>query len=233
MTQPIVNGQGGMQAETPTEPLRDELAKGLLYLHSRANANTSKTLEVAAFAYALIELLSERGIIAIAELDERKKVVGQRLVELFVEKGMGVALTKDEQDKYSYHNEVHIDCDNRVHLCRASCCRLRFALSVQDVEEGSVKWDLGQPYMIRQGSDGYCHHFEHGTQGCGIYNRRPVVCRGYDCRQDKRIWLDFENKIINPDLESIFVQAAPERRNGSGDERGAEQGQTVAVGTFC
>ena len=165
-----------------------------MYLHSRANANTSKTLEVAAFTYALIELLSERGMIAIAELDERKKVVGQRLVERFVEKGMGVALTKDEQDKYSYHNEVRIDCENRLHLCRASCCRLRFALSIQDVEEGSVKWDLGHPYMIRQGPDGYCHHFERQTQGCGVYNSRPVVCRGYDCRQDKRIWLDFETE---------------------------------------
>jgi len=219
----------GTQEEKPAEQLRDELAQGLLYLHSRANANTSKTLEVAAFAYALIELLSERGVITLAELDERKKVVGQRLVELFVEKGMGVALTKDEQDKYSYHNEVRIDCENRVHLCRASCCRLRFALSIQDVEEGSVKWDLGHPYMIRQGPDGYCHHFAPQTQCCGIYDRRPVVCRGYDCRQDKRIWLDFENKIINPDLESIFVQAASERRNGSGDKSGAEQGQTVSV----
>lgn len=227
MTEPIDKGQGGTREETPTERLRDELARGLLYLHSRANANTSKTLEVAAFAYALIELLSERGIIAIAEVDERKKVVGQRLVELFAEKGMGVALTKDEQDKYSYHNEVHIDCENRVHLCRASCCRLRFALSVQDVEEGSVKWDLGRPYMIRQGFDGYCHHFERQTQGCGIYNSRPVVCRGYDCRDDKRIWLDFEKKIINPDLESLFEQAAQERRHGPRGDHGVEGRQAV------
>ena len=221
MTEHMDNGQGGAQDEASTEQLRDELAQGLRYLHGRANANTSKTLEVAAFAYALIELLSERGVIAIAELDERKKVVGQRLVELFVEKGMGVALTKDEQDKYSYHNEVRIDCENRVQLCRASCCRLRFALSIQDVEEGSVKWDLGHPYMIRQGADGYCHHFKREAQCCGIYDSRPVVCRGYDCRRDKRIWLDFEKKIINPDLESIFEQAAQERRQGNMGNPGA------------
>jgi Fe-S-cluster containining protein len=221
MTQHLDNEQSGAQAETTTEQLREELAQGLRYLHGRANANTSKTLEVAAFAYALIELLSERGVIAIAELDERKKVVGQRLVELFVEKGMGVALTKDEQDKYSYRSEVRIDCENRVHLCRASCCRLRFALSVQDVEEGSVKWDLGHPYMIRQGADGYCHHFQREAQCCGIYDSRPVVCRGYDCRRDKRIWLDFEKKIINPDLESIFEQAVQERRQGNTGNHGA------------
>jgi Fe-S-cluster containining protein len=209
--------------EGSTEQLRDELAQGLLYLHSRTNANTSKTLEVASFAYALIELLAERGIISITQLDERKKLVGQRLVELFVQKGMGVALTKEEQDKYTYQNEVRIDCENRVHLCRASCCRLRFALSLQDVEEGGVKWDLGQPYMIRQGPDGYCHHFERQAQCCGIYNSRPVVCRGYDCRHDKRIWLDFDNKIVNPDLDRIFEQAAQERRHGNAGHHSAQE----------
>ena len=93
------------------ENLRNELAQGLLYLHSRANANTSKALEVASFSYALIELLNERGIITLEELDERKRIVGQRLVEKFAENGMGVALVKDEKDKYSYQNNVDIDCE--------------------------------------------------------------------------------------------------------------------------
>ncbi len=209
---------GANQGEvSSTEKLRDELAKGLLYLHSRANANTSKTLEIASFAYALIELLSERGLLSIEELDARKKIVGQRLVEKFVEKGMGVALTKEEQDKYTYQRAVSIDCENRVHLCKAACCRLRFALSVQDVEEGKVKWDLGHPYMIRQDAEGYCYHFAHNTCRCSIYENRPVVCRAYDCRQDKRIWLDFAQKVINPELESIFQQAST---NGS-DENGS------------
>jgi len=196
------------------ETLRDELAQGFLYLHSRANANTSKTLEVASFAYALIELLTERGILSLEELDARKCSVGQRLVEKFTESGMGVALTKDAQDKYSCDTGVEIDCDNRLPLCRAACCRLRFALSLQDVEEGCVKWELGYPYMIRQGPDGYCHHLERPTQRCGIYDCRPFVCRSYDCRQDQRIWLDFEQRVINPELEHLFQQVAPEHLDG-------------------
>src|SRR5215471_18002907 len=109
------NGKHEQEVKRPEllEELRQEVAEGLLYTHSRANANTSKTLEVASFSYALVELLAERGIISIEELDERKKIVGQRLVEKFVEKGMGVALTQDEQDKYSHQGEVHIDCENR------------------------------------------------------------------------------------------------------------------------
>ena len=199
-----------VEATCRFEQLRDECADGLLYMHSRANANTSKSLEVASFSYALIELLSERGIISLEELDARKKIVGERLVEKFVEKGMGVALTKDEPDKYNYQSDSQIDCENRVQLCRAACCRLRFALTIEDVEEGQVKWDLGHPYMIRHGADGYCHHIERQTQRCGIYDKRPIVCRKYDCRKDNRIWLDFEKRVINPELDKLFQQTAPQ-----------------------
>lgn len=186
------------------EDLRQEVAEGFMYAHTRENANTSKVLEVAAFSYALIELLAERGVISVAELDERKKQVGKRLVEQFSEKGIGVALTDEDADKYGQRNSVEIDCDERIPLCRGACCRLKFALTVQDLEEGKVKWDLGHPYMIRHGDDGYCFHNERATHHCTVYENRPIVCRSYDCRKDKRIWTDFENRIINPELESIF-----------------------------
>jgi Fe-S-cluster containining protein len=192
------------------EKLRNDVAAGLMYAHGRENANTSKVLEVASFSYALIELLMERGVISVEELDERKKQVGQRLAEKFTEKGMGVALTNDEQDKYAYEGAVEIDCENRIALCRGACCRLSFALTVQDLEEGHVRWDLGRPYMIRHDDDGYCHHVERATKRCGIYESRPVVCRAYDCRKDKRIWEDFENRVVSPDLEKLFPQRAAE-----------------------
>jgi hypothetical protein len=204
------NGHASTGQDSPAtiEGLRDEVAEGLLFAHSRANANTSRVLEVASFSYALIELLMERGLISVEELDERKRIVGQRLVEKYVENGMGVALTKEEQDKYSYQSEVEVDCENRLPLCRAACCRLRFALTAQDVDEGTVKWELGRPYLIRQDPDGYCHHLDRDRLGCGIYGNRPIVCRGYDCRQDTRIWADFEQRIVSPDLEKLFQPVA-------------------------
>ena len=183
-----------------SDDLRQELAEGLLYTHSRANANTTKTLESASFLYALIELMNEKGIITIEELDERKRVVGARLTEQFQKTGMGAMLQEPEYDKYTFDGGVEIDCENRRHLCKAACCRLPFPLSKQDITEGVVRWNLGQPYMIDQGKDGYCNHFDRNKLGCTIYENRPVPCRGYDCRNDKRIWIDFENKIPNPDL---------------------------------
>ena len=194
----------GGGAHAPVERLREEVAQGFLYAHSRANVNSSKLIEVSAFAYALIELLAERGVITVEELDERKEQVTKRLAEKFAERGMGVALTAEEKGDDGESLKADIDCENRLHLCHAACCRLRFALTARDVEEGRAKWNLGQPYMIRQGEDGYCHHLDREKHQCGIYEDRPFVCRAYDCRKDERIWEDFENGVVNPELGSLL-----------------------------
>ncbi|MBI1298806.1 YkgJ family cysteine cluster protein [bacterium] len=180
--------------------IHQSIAQGLLYTHTRLNANQRKTLDAAAFLYALIEILEERGILTIEELDERKHVVAERLAEQLRREGLGTMLLDPETDKYSFEQSAEIDCAERLHLCKASCCRLSFALSKQDVREGIVHWALGRPYMIDQDEDGYCTHMNRNCLHCSIYEHRPVPCRGYDCRQDKRIWLDYEQKIPNPAL---------------------------------
>jgi Fe-S-cluster containining protein len=180
---------------------RQQIAEGLLYTHSRLNANARKTREAASFLYALIELLSERGLITIEELDARKLAVEARLVEQMKREGLGAVFQNPEYDKYTFDQGVEIDCAARIHLCKASCCRLPFALSRQDVREGVVRWDLGQPYLIEQGPAGYCVHMQRGACTCTIYAQRPVPCRGYDCRNDRRIWLNFEERIPNPDID--------------------------------
>lgn len=194
------NGQPWKALET----LRDEVVGGLLYTHSRANSNTSRVLEAASFLYALIELLKEKGIITIEELDERKETVSKRVEKRFLDKGMGVHLQEPEQDKYTVQGAIEIDCENRVHLCKAACCRLWFPLSKQDIDEGVVRWDLRYPYIIAQDAEGYCKHLNRGTCHCTVYENRPLPCKTFDCRKDKRIWVDFENKVINPNLEALF-----------------------------
>lgn len=179
---------------------REEVAAGLRYAHFRADANTGKLLEVASFLYAAIDLLSKKGLLDIAELDERKKAAAAQLMEKFSERGMGVVYQKPEQDKYTFSQEAKIDCGSRLHLCKAACCKLRFALSKQDVEEGIVHWDFSAPYVIAREPNGYCQHLDQERNCCSVYAHRPIPCRGYDCRNDQRIWLDFENRVINPRL---------------------------------
>ncbi|MCF6155913.1 MAG: YkgJ family cysteine cluster protein [Candidatus Brocadia sp.] len=166
--------------------IEDDLSSGLLYTHCRINDNTKKVLESSSFLYALIELLSEKGLIATEELDERKKQIAERLVRKFTESGMGLMYQDPEYDKYSFEHEACIDCQSRLEVCKATCCQLPFALSRQDVEERIVRWEFGRPYLIAHDTDGYCVHLDKKTFQCTVHERRPVPCRGFDCRDDKR-----------------------------------------------
>ena len=182
------------------EDLRKEVAGGLLYTHARLSEGTKTSLETASFLYGLIELLREKGLLSIEELDERMREVAGRLKKKNSEKGVGVLLQESECEKYGFKDVAEVACKERIHLCRATCCRLPFALSKQDIREGVLHWDLGEPYMIAQEKNGYCTHLEKDRWSCSVREHRPVPCRAYDCRQDGKIWLDFDGGIVNPDI---------------------------------
>jgi hypothetical protein len=89
---------------------------------------------------------------------------------------------------------AEIDCASRVHLCHARCCTMQVTLCEPELADG-IAWEIEQPYLMRRGVDGYCHYIDRGGGGCTIYERRPYECRIYDCRNDTRIWVDFERRI--------------------------------------
>lgn len=92
--------------------------------------------------------------------------------------------------------EAIINCAERVHLCKAVCCKLNFALTPAEVRSGKVSWDRRFPYLIAHGEDGYCAHLN-SSSGCTIFEDRPALCRRFDCRTDGRVWLDFGRMIPN------------------------------------
>ena len=182
--------------------LLQDIASGLRYSHIRINSNTSKILEITSFLYALIELLNEKGILTIEELDERKRQVAERLVQKFKESGIGLMYQDPEYDKYTFEHEAHVDCLERLPICKAICCKFPFALSKQDVEERIIRWDFSRPYLIAYGEDGYCAHLDRETYQCNVREHRPVPCRGFDCSKDEKwqVWLDFDKRILNEEL---------------------------------
>lgn len=182
--------------------LQMELSKGLRYAHTRIHANTNKNLENASFLYALIELLNEKGLLTIEELDQRKKQVAERLVQKFVAAGIGLMYQDPEYDKYTFEHESQVDCLSRLQSCKAVCCRLPFALSRQDVEESIIRWDFAHPYLIAHDDDSYCVHLDKKTYKCTVRDHRPVPCRGFDCRNNEKwtVWQDFEERIINTEI---------------------------------
>jgi len=196
-----------MQSENQTDNqelsiLQKGITEGLLYTHTRINNNTNKVLETASFLYALIELLDEKYLLSIEELDERKKQVARRLVQKFVESGIGLMHQDPEYDKYSFNDESSVDCLSRLDICKGVCCKLPFALSKQDVEEGIIRWEFSRPYLIAHDDDGYCVHLDRETYKCTVREHRTVPCRGFDCKNNEKwkVWQDYEKGIINPEL---------------------------------
>lgn len=176
-----------------------EILDGFLYSYRQLDTSAVKLFEASTQLYALIELLLAKGVISVDELEQSKEAVKERMNASFKDADIGVRVRREDVDKYAISCQVKLECENRIHLCQAACCRLAYPLTMQDIREG-VRWSLGRPFLNARGQDGYCVHWDHSDCRCSIYENRPAVCREYDCRQDKRIWLDFDEMVINPDL---------------------------------
>lgn len=191
--QPQPKAEGGAG-----EPLgREEFEAGMRFVH-RMEMQTKLAVErVEATLAALLEALHAGGRIGAEELarymdDARQNARARSRSATHVEVGPPV-------DKYALGEGPDIDCEALIPICQGRCCRLRFPLSFQDLDEGTVRWDYAQPYRIRQrAEDGYCVHADPEARLCTVYEHRPAICRQYDCRQDKRIWSDFDKRIPAP-----------------------------------
>lgn len=99
------------------------------------------------------------------------------------------------RDKYALESH-DIDCAARIPLCGARCCSFDVTLSAQDVAERVVPFDIMEPYALpRDNGRCVCMNDE---GACTIYEQRPGACRAYDCRDDERVWIDFEARIPAP-----------------------------------
>jgi hypothetical protein len=211
-----------------TQQVRREVARGLQYTHFRANANTNHLIQLISTVEAATGMLEEQGLLDRSIMERRKAAAAERVESDFAAKGFGVQLDVSTVSKYDPSTGVRIDCENRIALCHAACCKLSFALTREDVHEGTVRWDLGNPYVIARGEDGWCVHLDRSTKTCGVYSARPGTCRTYDCSKDARIWLDFEKRIINPEiLESAWPRkdsSRPPLQAGTGTPQPAARG---------
>lgn len=76
-------------------------------------------------------------------------------------------------------NTALIDCNAGRELgCDTFCCRLHVRLSEEERPhfEGAGTLDKGE--------DGLCAYLDRGSFLCGIWDKRPEVCREYTCNDD-------------------------------------------------
>jgi Fe-S-cluster containining protein len=105
-------------------------------------------------------------------------------------------------DKYTVESPP-IDCAARIPLCGARCCSFEVALSRQDLEERKLPFVIDKPYMLpRDPNTKRCACMD-ADGACTSYDVRPATCRTYDCREDLRVWLDYEARIPAPLPEAI------------------------------
>lgn len=179
----------------PTQdPLDLQVERGNLFTHSALTQYAARINESESFLFGLIDLMVKKGMLT---ADEVSQAVSQNRAEMKEKKEAlhpGIAMRVDRKAKGEF---IPVNCEERMHICNAICCKLDFALSAEEVESGKVKWDLGRPYFIRHESHGHCTHIDPETKKCGIYHDRPSVCKIYSCAKDERIWKDFDKMELN------------------------------------
>ena len=149
-----------------------------------------------------VELL-KRAITSLGQIGvmERKRIEKELILELFPpgqsRPGMGVTVHRSEPNKH-----VRVDCISRWPICKGACCRiLNVFLSPEEIVSGRYEWDTREPYALVKNRYG-CIYQRAGGCSCSMYSSfRPVACSNWSCAEDRRIWADFDKRILNPKLE--------------------------------
>ena len=78
-------------------------------------------------------------------------------------------------------------------------------LLAQDIAD-QIPWVIDEPYMLpRDPKTKKCVCMD-AAGACTIYEKRPASCRVYDCREDPRVWIDFDKRIpaeMPPKITSV------------------------------
>jgi len=200
-------GDGAKPADEPVT--RGELERALRHVNYLLASMRDELLALGAQVVTLTNELARKGVVeeaavndALPEVLESVKIIDEDADPRRVEIGPMLCDKRDIED-------LPIPCRQLLHLCEARCCQLTFVLNTQDLDEGMIRWDYARPYWIQQrAEDGYCAHNHPETRRCGAYEYRPVPCREFDCRNDSRIWKDFEKRIAAP--QSVLETASDE-----------------------
>lgn len=229
---PTAGSQSPSPPGDPLGRLERQVERGSLFTQAAMDRVSVRLQETETFLMGLAQRLHDKGVLTGEDLEDVEGPDGSQglvaedeadpetdLVSLADEGDERNAGEPQRQPAASYEwpsvalavegdespPPVVVNCAERMHVCHAVCCKLNFALTVQDIDTGKVKWDLGFPFMIRHEEDGYCTHLQRGSGACGVYADRPGVCRRYSCANDQRIWSDFAKMELNHEYLDRYV----------------------------
>lgn len=199
-------------SQTLGTALEKQVEQGNLFTHTALSRHSARINEIESFLYAVVDLMTKRGIASPDELKEMVSGIRQEMFEKGETCNPGIALRVDGEEDKEF---IPVNCEERLHICQAVCCKLEFALSAEEVEAGIAKWELGRPYFIRRGNNCHCAHINPENLRCNIYEHRPSVCKKYSCANDPRIWKDFEKMELNQAWIDENIREAKLRFSGA------------------
>jgi Fe-S-cluster containining protein len=196
-----VPAEGRPPARSPVRELERQVERGSMFTQAVFQKSFTRLSLVEAAVREVVEVLVARGVLDGDDLPDAHAALAETEPRPDREDGPQSALpwpaVAIRVDPEVEGPPEPVDCAARMPVCQAVCCRMKFALSQDEVEKGRVKWDIGHPYVIRQDSNGYCCHNDGATRGCTVYEDRPRLCQRYSCRGDDRIWTDFDGMVLN------------------------------------
>ncbi|HKB60500.1 MAG TPA: hypothetical protein VKC56_10705 [Gallionellaceae bacterium] len=99
-------------------------------------------------------------------------------------------------------NCASVDCARGREIgCQTFCCRLLVRLDEDERAPGCGNF-------VEKAGDGYCTHLNREHHLCGIWDRRPRVCRAYDCNNDFMLQVALRHPFRNiTELARLAVTA--------------------------
>ncbi len=76
-----------------------------------------------------------------------------------------------------------LDCDEgRRRGCDTFCCRL--IVRLEDGERDPVQVHNEKKHCVDKDPDGLCTYLDRKNNRCSVWEKRPSICRVYDCNKD-------------------------------------------------
>jgi Fe-S-cluster containining protein len=86
-------------------------------------------------------------------------------------------------------------------------------------------WTPELPYALERRPDGTCAFLSRGDCSCDKYHDRPKTCHQYSCREDRRIWADFERMTLQPEVQKRLDEQ--DRAAGLGTSSSAQPTESL------
>lgn len=66
--------------------------------------------------------------------------VREEIIERNQQSHTGILIRVDSTGETKVQDTGHVNCAERFLVCKGVCCRLNYALCVEEIESGKVKW---------------------------------------------------------------------------------------------